>query len=255
MGESFEKAFQNYFSVDPEMNVNRVKQVDGTGDVYTHAETPRSFGMMNSRSRMTASGNVDDIDKLGEILRKLLNTAWGSDWGTLSPETSRGDDAEKIIVPQINYSINLREVTEGTSPKPTLIDTVSEVVNGEYTGDAFKVFRQSFDCIVEFNFWAATSKDTRALMNRFESLVATYTGYLKDQGISEIFFLKEVPSKYSLNYADGSPMKCLYYFVRIERFRTERVSTLNEMEMRLSMKGSMSTGENPVDINKITYKL
>ena len=108
-------------------------------------------------SRLTANGNIDDLDKLGEILRKLLNAAWGSDWGTLSPDTSMGDNAEEIIIPQINYGINLREVTEGTNPKPTLMDTIDEIVDGVKTGDSFRIYRQSFDCIVEINFWDSTS--------------------------------------------------------------------------------------------------
>lgn len=248
MIDNFEDAFSKYF-------------MEGEKDIILPVDKNDSQSLPSSatRSRLTANGNVDDIDKLGEILRKLLNTAWGSNWGTLSPETSKGEDAEKIIVPQINYGINLREVAKGTSPKPTLTDTIDEMVNGVKTGDSFRVYRQSFDCIVEFNFWDNSSKGCRALMNRFEEIIATYSGYLKEQGVSEIFFLKEVPAKYSLNYSDGMPMKCLYYFVRLERIKTVRVSIIKELELKLKAESNpekLSTEKTSDDINKkITYRL
>lgn len=190
----------------------------------------------SSRPRMKSSGVVDDIDKLGEILRKLLNAAWGSSWGIIFPEMSGGENFEEIITPQINYSINLREVSSGTSPKPTLIDTISEEVEGHKTGDSFKVYRQSFDCIIEFNFLCNTSKDCRKLMNDFEELMIIHSGYLKDQGVGEIFFLKEVPPKYSLSYNTNIPMKCCYYFIRIEKNRSVRVSQIKETELILVSK-------------------
>lgn len=234
-----EEAYRSYFGTSEsgqkeDVQVNRVPQ----------------------RERMTAKGNIDDLDKLGEILRKLLNAAWGSNWGVISPDTSLGDNAEDITVPQITYGINLREVAKGFSPKPVLTDTVEEVENGKKTGDSFRIYRQTFDCIVEFNFWESTSKDCRYLMNKFEEIMSIYSGYLKESGVSEIFFLKEVPSKYSLNYLAAKPMKCAYYFIRLERNKAIRVSQIKEIEMKLS-QNDKSSPEKPSDdiYNKITYKL
>lgn len=241
-----DQAFKNYFGTD-DATIEHNQQV-------INEQIPEH----SSRPRMTAFGNIDDIDELGDILRKLLNAAWGSKWGIISPETSKGDDPEQIIVPQINYSVNLREVTDGTNPKPQLMRTVNEVVNGKNTGDAFNVYRQTFDCIVEFDFLDNTSKGCRELMNRFEEIMGTYTGYLKSEGISEMFFLKEVPAKYSLNYVEGVPMKCLYFFIRLERNKTVRVSTIKQVEQRLRVQSASreSTEQNSDDnIQKITYNL
>lgn len=187
----------------------------------------------SSRPRMKSSGVVDDIDKLGEILRKLLNAAWGSSWGVIFPELSGGENPEEITTPQINYSTNLREIASGSSPKPTLIDTIAEEVDGIETGDSFRVYRQAFDCIIEFNFLCNTSKDCRKLMNDFEELLIVHTGYLKEQGVGEIFFLKEVPPKYSLSFSENIPMKCAYFFVRIEKNRSIRVSQIKKTELIL----------------------
>lgn len=238
----FDKAYANYFGENREQ-----KQIS----CLTDQAKPTS-----TRDRLTADGNVDNLDKLGELLRMLLNTAWGSGWGNISPETAKVDDTDEIVLPQINYDINLREVTEGRSQKPTLTDIVDEVGNdGKKTGDAYKIYRQSFDCIVEFNFIARTSKESRDLMDRFEDIIITHAGYLKEQGLSEIFFLKEVPSKYSINFKEGLPIKVAYYFVRLEKIRTIRVSQIKEIEARLYKKIT-STEQPSDDIHKsITYKL
>lgn len=209
-----------------------------------------------TNKRTTADGSIDNIDSFGEILRKLLNAAWGNNWGILSPETSNGEDPEKIILPQINYAVNLREIADGFSPKPQCTDVIKEVVNGQPTGDCFKIFRQTYDCIVEIDFFDTTSKSCRELMAKFEELINTYTGYLKREGLKEIFFLKEVPAKYSLNYIDGIPMKSLYYFIRIEKAKSMRLSVMNKIEQRLSALTYKSTETKSDDINKkITYKL
>ena len=172
--QDLEQAFKNYFGNNGKLTPTQVEQM------------PEK----SSRTRMTANGNVSDIDTLGEILRKLLNTAWGSTWGIITPETAKGDDPEKIILPQINLAINLREIADGFNPKPQLTDTVNEVVDGKNTGDSFRIYRQTFDCIVEFDFFDSTSKGCRSLMGKFEEILDTYTGFLKEQGVKEIFFLK-----------------------------------------------------------------
>jgi hypothetical protein len=241
-----DQAFNNYFGIK-DATIQHNQQV-------INEQIPEH----SSRTRMAAYGNVDNIDQLGEILRKLLNAAWGSNWGIIVPDTYKGEDAEQIFMPQINYSMNLREVSDGTSPKPQLMDTINEVVNGKNTGDAFQVYRQTFDCIVEFDFFDNTSLGCRSLMSKFESLLATYTGYLKQEGVKDIYFLKEVPANYSLNYIEGVPMKCLYFFVRLERNKSVRVSTMRQIEQRLTAMSATgeSTEQNSDDIKtKITYNL
>ncbi len=241
-----DQAFNNYFGIK-DATIQHNRQV-------INEQIPEH----SSRTRLSAYGNVDNIDELGEILRKLLNAAWGSNWGIIVPDTYKGEEAEQIQLPQINYSMNLREISDGTSPKPQLMDTINEVVNGKNTGDAFQVYRQTFDCIVEFDFFDNTSQGCRNLMSKFESLLATYTGYLKQEGVKEIFFLKEVPARYSLNYIEGVPMKCLYFFVRLERNKSVRVSTMRQIEQRLVAQSAIgeSTEQNSDDIKtKITYNL
>ena len=104
MFNDYEKAYERYFG-----NSNKsTKEVinDNLINAVIKGENKDNDKPISSRSRLTSNGNIDDIDKLGEALRKLLNAAWGSNWGVLSPEES-GDNPEEITMPQINYYINL----------------------------------------------------------------------------------------------------------------------------------------------------
>lgn len=185
--------------------------------------------------KLCADGNISTVNKFGDTLRKLLNTIWGTDWGELSPESASNVDKQTVTLPSIRYSTNLREVANGRSPKPTLEDVRNGEVSGLPTGESYKVYRQQFDCIVEFNVRAHTSKDVSELAERFEDAIVLHAGFLKRMGISEIFFLKEVPARYSNFFIENVPAKTLYFYVRLEKIRIVSVSTLKEIEAKLDL--------------------
>ena len=242
--DNMEKAFANYFGETIKKDITKIiaQKDDAT---YTYKENkinPREDVKSNCFTsdfeslRLMADNNIDGIDQLCDILKKLLNAAWGSDWGEISPDLKKGEDSSKIKVPQITVDINNREIAEQMPLKPVLINTVKEKVNGVYTGDSLLIYRQWFDCVIEFNFYGRTSKETRELLYKFESLLSIYTGYLKRQGISEIIFLKEVSAKNSLNFTEQTPMKCLMYWVRFERITPIRQSLINKINADIGVK-------------------
>ena len=77
--------------------------------------------------RHVADDNIDDLEHLAEILKRLCNAAWGQGWGELSPDLKKGENSSEIIVPQITLDINTRDIAEGIGGlKPTLVDIVKE---------------------------------------------------------------------------------------------------------------------------------
>lgn len=175
------------------------------------------------------------VDDLGDTIRKILNIAWGDDWGEITPEFSTSDDISQGTLPKIVYDINYREAPEKMSRKPTLFKNVLEVVDGKETGDSFNVYRQFFDTVVEFNFFGKTMLEARKVMNDFEEIINTYTGLLKKNGLSELVFLKEVPSENSVKYLPNIPMKSLMYYVRFEKIYTVRTSLLNKLDYAIDV--------------------
>lgn len=240
--DNMEKAFANYFGTTVKNDVSKII-AEKNDTTYTYNENqinPRenienNYFSLGELSLM-ADDNIDGIEQLCDILKKLLNAAWGSNWGEISPDLKKGEDSSKIVTPQITVDINNRDIAEKMPLKPVLINTVKEKVNSQYTGDSLLIYRQWFDCVVEFDFYGRTAKETRQLQYKFESLLAIYTGYLKRQGVSEILFLKEVSSRNSLNFTEQVPMKCLMYWVRFERITPIRQSLINRINADIGVK-------------------
>lgn len=234
--------YDAYFGKQPEEK-STVLQAENTDNIYESDKAARihtlesvSHREYNMQTfRHVADDNIDDVEQLADILKKLCNAAWGSDWGELSPDLKKGEDSSSIILPQITIDINTREVAENMGGiKPKLVDIINETdANDNETGDAFLIYRQWFDCNVEFNFYGRTNKEARQLQKRFENLLAVYTGYIKRQGISEMFFEKEVPPKCSLNYDESTPMRCIYYYIRFESITPIRQSLINSINAEI----------------------
>ena len=195
--------------------------------------------------RHVADDNIDDLEQFAEILKRLCNAAWGNGWGELSPDLKKGENSSEIIVPQIVLDINTRDIAEGIGGlKPTLVDIIKETdENGQETGDAFLIYRQWFDTNVEFNIYGRTNQEARQLQKKFENLLNVYTGYLKRNGISEMFFEREVSPKNSLNYNESTPMRCIYYYIRFESITPIRQSLINSINLEI--------GANQLDADKV----
>ena len=191
-----------------------------------------------------ADGNISNVEDFARILKELCNAAWGDDWGELSLDIKKGEDSSNIVLPQILVDINTRDVTEGFPIKPVLMDVQKELdENGNETGDSFLMYRQWFDANIEFDIYAQNSKECRELSQKFEKLILVYSGYLKRKGLSEIFFLREISPKSSLNFSENTTMRCILYYVRFESVTPIRVSTINTINAKI--------GANPVTSTKV----
>ena len=113
--------------------------------------------------------------------------------------------------------------------------------DGNETGEAFLMYRQWFDANIEFDIFAQTNKECRELLQRFEQLIMVYSGYLKRKGLAEIFFLREISPKSSLNFSENTPMRCILYYVRFECVTPVKVSTINTINAKIGANQVTST--------------
>lgn len=245
-----EKAMKEYFGkIDGERST--ASTVDFSRNIYQKPKpTATMYEVQGTNTwrngyRLLADGNIDDLENFANILKKLCNAAWGEGWGELSPDLKTGEDSASVILPQITVEMNTREPAEGMGGlKPRLVDIINEEDgNGNLTGDAFLLYRQWFDCNIEFNFYGRNSKEARELQKKFETLITVYAGYLKRNGISEIVFEQEVSGKCSLNFVETRPMRCIYYYVRLESITPVRQSLINEINMKI--------GASQLDVDKV----
>ena len=185
--------------------------------------------------RLTAQGHITNVHDACDEIRQLLNVILGQDWGDFAPEKSGRIDVNDIPLPSIRYSTNLREVSPNFSPKPFLLESKKEVINGVPTGDSFDIYKQNFDCIVEFNIRDKTTRSCADIATKFEDILSMHTGLLKKMGVSELFFLKEVPAKYSTYYTEEIPTITLYYYLRLERTYMIKHSVLKDLELQMQI--------------------
>ena len=181
-----EEMYNAYFGKIPEEKSTVLQPAQSEKDIYKdqksshiHFEESSTNKEYNPYTlRHVADDNIDDIEQLAEILKKLCNAAWGDGWGELSPDLKKGENSSDITLPQITLEINTKDISEGLGGlKPTLVDVIKELdESGEETGDAFLVYRQWFDSVVEFNIYGRTSKEARTLQKKFENLITVYTG-------------------------------------------------------------------------------
>lgn len=243
MSPTFEDAFKNYFSGTPTEKTDQTGMIAKPGDqtyTYKSDENIRADvgekAFISDVSHLTADDNVDSLEQLCNIIKPLLNAAWGTGWGEFSPDLKRGENSDSITTPQITADINERDCADKMPLKPVLTNTVKEIVNGVETGDSLLIYRQWFDCNVEFDFYGRTSKEVRDLQNRFETLIQVYAGYLKRHGVSEILFLREMSARNSLNFTEQTPMRCLIFYVRFERITPIRRSLINKINTSIGVK-------------------
>lgn len=282
MGNQLEQAMMDYFRGQPAEEKSTVLQAENTENIYESEKAARvhtletvSHREYNVQTfRHVADDNIDDVEQLADILKRLCNAAWGPGWGELSPDLKKGENSDDIILPQITIDINTRDVAENIGGiKPKLVDIINEVdANDNETGDAFLIYRQWFDCNIEFNFYGRTNKEARQLQKKFENLLTVYTGYLKRQGISEMFFEREVSPKSSLNYDESTPMRCIYYYIRFESIMPIRQSLINSINAEIganqlstdkvkTLINNSSNNPDPIELdffdgdNGITYNL
>lgn len=253
---NLEDAYNSYFNKDTPIKDNSTHTTDTSPIVNnTIVEKPLIDYSTDNLLKM-ATNNIDNIDDFAESLRQILNAAWGDDWGSISPALSKSNNTDQYTLPQITYDIYSRETAEKTPIKPIKTDTIKEIVNGQETGDSIIIYRQWFDCIIEFNVWGNTSFEARETQVKFETLMQIYTGYFKKSGISNLVFLKEIPALESGKYVDGLNMKCILYGCMLEKITTIRASTIKQINLKLS--AIQNTEQNSSDIyktNKIKFTL
>lgn len=236
----YEQAYANYFNKSVVNSDNTA--IPKQHPLHQHTKTPQPIMRTNGIvERMPDAEYVhkmadveeDSLEFVQGLLNRLVTAAWGTDWGTMTLTAPTGLDPNEVELPCIVVDMNSRQVADKTSAKPKKLGiTIPEKINGKETGDHFEIYRMTYDCVLEFNFVGRNMMEARKLMNRFERLINSSAGVLKESGISEIFFLEEVSPTLSVNYTKGVAMRVLMYYYRFEQDYIVRASSLNRIQMK-----------------------
>ena len=162
-------------------------------------------------AHFTAQNNMDDTERLMELIRMLIEKAWGDEAPNIVDEYPTNQDPNERDFPMIVYDSFDREHAEHTKKSPVVIDKI------KFNGDVYEILLEIFDCTLEFNILSTTTRNAKVVAKRFEIFMQTYMQYFKYAGVSQIWFDKE-PRPMQFHMANQIyPKRTLQYKVRLHR--------------------------------------
>lgn len=138
------------------------------------------------------------------------------------------DTMKTFNCPIITYKvINRKPMKER---KPRLRETINEV--NEVTGESLigEVFAQKFECKIQFDIFASEYKQAEQVMNDFEELMFSYTGFFKKNGVAELFFNEHLTDSKFENLRENLSIRSLQYYVEIEKITVIFREKIKEIE-------------------------
>jgi hypothetical protein len=89
---------------------------------------------------------------------------------------------------------------------------------------------QRFTSIVQFNIYAGDYRTADTVMNVFEELMLRYTGFFKENGISEVLFQKQLTDDNLEKYRQSRSVRSLQYRVDTQTIYADFNSTFEEID-------------------------
>lgn len=139
------------------------------------------------------------------------------------------DAMQEFNKPVITYSIIQRETKNELKPRMREAIVEKDVeCNEERVGE---VWGQKFKCLVQFNVFASVYKDAEQVMEKFEETIIKHTGFLKRNGVAEIFFDKHVTDSHFDTMRETLSIRNLQYYVEIEKLTVMFKEKINQIEI------------------------
>lgn len=169
--------------------------------------------------RLQAEGSCN-FDQFTDIMLRLLNAAWGENWGTFCEAFPNGLEPNNVQLPVITYT--LKEMIPGVigkngtrEIKPRYRDTFFQEVNGSGP-KAVEIYGRVFDCKVLFEIWEENNVKATKLATQFMDFMDMYTGYIKSQGVREIIFQKLDNNTEAGQWRDSIVCRRFEYYLKLE---------------------------------------
>lgn len=138
------------------------------------------------------------------------------------------DAMNKIEKPFITYKILSRIPKKEI--KARIREDIEEISDDE-DKRAGEVWGQKFECNIQFNIFASVYDKAEEVMEHFEELITSYTGFFKKNGIAEILFKKQYTDESYVNLRETLSVRNLCYYVEIEKLTVIFREKIKEIEL------------------------
>lgn len=174
------------------------------------------------RLRADKGATLQDFIKMVSTLVELV-----------MPEVEFCPDEGKIVTldavktfnnPMINYKVIERQTDLELKPRFRQNLNINDNENAEVWGQKFK-------CLVQFNIFASVYKEAEQVMEKFEEIIFSYTGFLKRNGVREILFKEHKTDSHLDTLRETLSIRSLIYYVEIEKLTVILKEKIKEIEV------------------------
>lgn len=138
------------------------------------------------------------------------------------------DAMKSFDKPVITYNIISRK-TKGEI-KPRVREQVTELDVEDGSERIGEIWGQKFQCLIQFNIYASVYKDAEQVMEMFEETMIKYAGFLKKNGVAEIFFDEHLTDSHFDTMRETLSIRNLRYYVEIEKLTVIFKEKIQEIE-------------------------
>jgi len=130
--------------------------------------------------------------------------------------------------PIITYKVITREPKGEIKPRQR--QTIRERTDVLEDARIGEIYGQKFQCIIQFNIFASVYDIAEQVMEKFEEMIFTYTGYLKKNGVAEIVFQKQLTDENYDMFRQTVSVRNLRYYVEVEKLTVLFQEKIKEIE-------------------------
>lgn len=173
-----------------------------------------------------------DYDGFTTLVKFLLDSAWGSDWGIFTADMPSGNDPTDMKLPVITYSLQgLHPGLVGKTAReirPRHRFTEKRSTNGNEPSH-IKILGQVMDATVKFEVWEESNAKVEKLSKKFRDLMNIYSGFLIGKGLRGIVF-EEMTDEVE-RFRDSIQGRKLTYKLQFEEFTEVPSDHIRVIEM------------------------
>jgi len=134
------------------------------------------------------------------------------------------------IVPTITWSLKTVEpggIGKAFDSRKELKPRLRESTKDPYvSGHTVEIWGQWFDNIVQFDAWTSGFKASERLLSWMEQFLKLYTGYLREQGVNQMFFWRRHEDTQLSSWRQQMPVKSTQFY-----FRTEEIEAVYQRDI------------------------
>lgn len=178
------------------------------------------------------SSTIRSYRDLMRTIQKLLYTSWGKDKVRFTSAYPKKTDIASIKPPLITYSVMSKTpgifgAKNTAEIKPRHRETLT--INEGGKDIPIELMGQTFDYKILFELWAEDGDTADELVERFQSFMFQYTGYLKKAGALEIIFEGMDDESGNAQWNTELIKRNVIYHVRLDEISGAKCSVIEEI--------------------------